>query len=83
MTIRQMIQSGITFEGALRVVRFDKDADDYEVFYSSDTSEHTLLVDKYEDMLNREILMMFPVMTIKNFEDGETADIPQIEIEVA
>lgn len=83
MTIRQMIQSGIKFEGALRVVRWDNDRDDYEVYYNSDDPEHTLLVDTYEDMPDREILMMYPVMTIKNFDDGETAEIPQIQIEVA
>ena len=83
MTIRQMIQSGIKFDGALRVVRWDNDRDDYEVYYNSDTPEHTLLVDTYEDMLDREILMIYPVMTIKNFDDGKTAEIPQIQIEVA
>ena len=83
MTIRQMIQSGIKFEGALRVVRWDNDCDDYEVYYNSDAPEHTLLVDTYEDMLDREILMIYPVMTIKNFDDGKTAEIPQIQIEVA
>ena len=83
MTIRQMIQSGIKFEGALRVVRWDNDRDDYEVYYNSDAPEHTLLVDTYEDMLDREILMIYPVMAIKNFDDGETAEIPQIQIEVA
>lgn len=82
MTIRQMIQSGIKFEGALRVVRWDNDRDDYEVYYNSDAYEHVLLVDTYEDMLDREILMIYPVMTIKNFDDGETAEIPQIQIEV-
>ena len=81
MTIRQMIQSGIKFEGALRVVRWEDE--DYEVFYNSDAPEHVLLVDTYEDMLDREILMIYPVMTIKNFDDGETAEIPQIQIEVA
>lgn len=82
MTIRQMIQSGIKFEGALRVVRWDNDLDDYEVYYNSDAPEHVLLIDTYEDMLDREILMIYPVMTIKNFEDGKTAEIPQIQIEV-
>jgi hypothetical protein len=54
MTIRQMIESGIKFEGALRVVRWEDE--DYEVFYNSDAPEHVLLVDTYEDMLDREIL---------------------------
>lgn len=83
MTIRQMIQNGIKFEGALRVVRWDNDLDDYEVYYNSDAPEHTLLVDTYEDMLDREILMIYPVMTIKRYIAGQTAEIPQVQIEVA
>lgn len=83
MTIRQMIQNGIKLEGALRVVRWDNDFADYEVYYNSDAPEHTLLVDTYEDMLDREILMIYPVMTIKSFDDGHTAEIPQVQIEVA
>ena len=83
MTIRQLIQNGAKFEGALRVMRWNNDLDDYEVFYSSQAPEHDLLFDTYAAMLDREILMILPVMTIKNFEDGKTAEIPQIEIEVA
>ena len=83
MTIRQMIESGIKFEGALRVVRWDNDLDDYEVYYNSDVPEHVLLADTYVNMLDRDILMIYPVMTIKRYTAGQTAEIPQIQIEVA
>ena len=76
MTVNDLLDN-FEIQGALRVQRWNEEAEDMDVFYDSDDHENELVNRDYE-WLDSEIKYMYPTTTYNN----NGIEIPQIVIEI-
>lgn len=84
MTIRDLVENGVEFEGPVRVIRYALESDDeYDVLYSEDgTPDHIFLTEENEDFVDSDIRYIYPAEKLTGADYEGNAWQPQIVIEV-